>query len=279
MGAACEIDYDVGGQQAVSNHLRPLEQAGMGDEESDGEAAAHGSQEGEHEEHEGGEDAGDGIVADEAQQPAEETHEASAVRGVRDPGQPTRDERAAHELTHLPFRPWCADCVAGKAADDPHRRAARGEDDGPTKVSVDYGFVSEKIASDPERIVQRTILVVKVEGCKAVMAKCVKGRGRADPHAAGWLVDQLRRLGLGRCVLQADGEQAQRTFVKDVIEEAARTSALGVASAHTPAHDHQCNGGVEKAVRDVKDHLRVLRCALHGTSGLCQWKAQLSSGW
>ncbi len=133
----------------MSNHLRPVERAGMGDEESDGEAAAQGSQEGEHEEHEGGEDAGDGIVADEAQQPAEEAHEASAVRGVRDPGQPTRDERAAHELTHLPFRPWCADCAAGKAADDPHRRAARGEDDGPTKVSVDYGFVSEKIASDP----------------------------------------------------------------------------------------------------------------------------------
>jgi hypothetical protein len=220
----------------VSNHLRPLEEAGAEEEESEAEAAegarsaAEGvGSHGEHEEHEG-EDAGDGV-----HQPAEEAHEAPAVRGVRDPGQPTRDGGAAHDLTHLPFRPWCADCVAGKAADDPHRRAAREEDDGPVKVSVDYGFVSEKAATadDPERIVQRTILVVKVAGCRAVMARCVKGKGRADPFAVSWLVDQLRRLGLGRCVLQADGEPAQRTFVKDVIDEVARTSALGVAAAHT----------------------------------------------
>jgi hypothetical protein len=269
----------------VSNHLRPLERAGVEVDESEEEVAAQGSQ-GEHEEQEGGEDAGDGV-----HQPAEEAHEAPAVRGVRDPGQPTREERAAHELTHLPFRPWCADCVAGKAADNPHRRAARSEDDGPVKVSVDYGFVSEKAndADDPERIVQRTILVVKVEGCKAVMAKCVKGKGRADPLAVGWLVDQLRRLGLGRCVLQADGEPAQRTFVKDVIDEAARTSALGVAAAHTPAHDHQCNGGAEKAVRDVKDHVRVMRCALSRHVGpvpvesaafewMVTWAAELLTG-
>jgi hypothetical protein len=151
--------------------------------------------------------------------------------------------------------------------------------------------VSEKAndADDPERIVQRTILVVKVEGCKAVMAKCVKGKGRADPLAVGWLVDQLRRLGLGRCVLQADGEPAQRTFVKDVIDEAARTSALGVAAAHTPAHDHQCNGGAEKAVRDVKDHVRVMRCALSRHVGpvpvesaafewMVTWAAELLTG-
>ncbi len=57
------------------------------------------------------------------------------------------------------------------------------------------------------------------------MARCVKGKGRADPFAVKWLLDQLRRLGLGRVVLQADGEPAQRRYVKDVIEEAACTSS------------------------------------------------------
>ena len=61
---------------------------------------------------------------------------------------------------------------------------------------------------------------------------------QADPFAVKWLLDQLRRLGLGRVVLQADGEPAQRSYVKDVIEEAARTSSLGIAAAHTPPHDH-----------------------------------------
>ena len=268
-----------------SHHIRPLvERAGM-QVEGPGQERAEEDYRGD--EQEDNAEAVEEPVGNGAQQVVEEAHEVPAVRGVRDPGQPTREERARHDLTHLPFRPWCADCVAGRAADDPHRRAARGENDGPTKVSVDYGFVSERV---DEHDVQRTILVVKVEGCKAVLAKCVQGKGRADPHAVGWLVDQLRRLGLSRCILQADGEPAQRAFVKDVIEETARTTALGIASAHTPAHDHQSNGGVEKAVRDVKDQLRVMRCALARRLGvvvslsspvidwLVTWAAELITG-
>jgi hypothetical protein len=179
------------------------------------------------------------------------------VRAVRDPGQPTRREIDQHELTHLPFRPWCADCVAGRAADDPHRRVAAEVNDGPPKVSVDYGFITSEDGTET-----RTILVMKVSKFKVIAAKRVSGKGRADPHSAGWLVDQLRRLGLGRCSFQADGEPAQRTFVKDVIEEACRVSNIGVAGAHSPAYDHQSNGAVEKAVRDVKDQVRVMTSAL-----------------
>ena len=134
-------------------------------------------------------------------------------------------------------------------------------------MSVDYGFVGERAGDDEEVDAKRTILVMKVEGCGAVMARCAKGKGRADPFAVKWLLDQLRRLGLGRVVLQADGEPAQRSYVKDVIEEAVRTSSLGIAAAHTPPHDHQSNGGVEKAVRDVKDLVRSLRSSLMSRVG------------
>ena len=267
------------------HHIRPLYEGVGGQVEGHEPGRAEGNEQ--DDEQEDNAEAEQEAVADGAQHVVEEAHEVPAVRGVRDPGQPTREERARHDLTHLPFRPWCADCVAGRAADDPHRRVAREDDDGPTKVSVDYGFVTEKVG---ELDVQRTILVVKVGGCKAVLARCVQGKGRADPRAVGWLVDQLRRLGISRCILQADGEPAQRTFVKDVIEETARTTALGIASAHTPAHDHQCNGGVEKAVRDVKDQVRVMRCALARRLGtvvplsspvmdwLVTWAAELITG-
>ena len=52
----------------------------------------------------------------------EPSGEEAAVRGMRDPAEPSRDERARHELTHVPFRPWCRHCVSGKAADNPHQR-------------------------------------------------------------------------------------------------------------------------------------------------------------
>ena len=72
------------------------------------------------------EDASDAAEAADEQTEArqEEDHgdEEGEVRGLRDPAQPTREERARHELTNLPFRTWCRHCVAGKAADDPHER-------------------------------------------------------------------------------------------------------------------------------------------------------------
>ena len=37
--------------------------------------------------------------------------EADPPRAVRDPGQPTRVMIEEHNLTHIPFRPWCAACV------------------------------------------------------------------------------------------------------------------------------------------------------------------------
>jgi hypothetical protein len=193
----------------------------MADGESDGGAAV-----------EEGQVAGVAELADE--QDIEEVVEDPIVRAVRDPGQPTVAEVAAHELTHLPFRPWCPDCVSGRAADDPHRRVAADVENGVPKVSVDYGFMS---SDDGE--LTRTILVLKVSGSKVVAARCVCGKGRADPFAVGWLVEELRRLGLGKCVLQADGEPAQRTFVRDVIEEVAKLSSIGVAVSHSPAYDHK----------------------------------------
>ena len=46
------------------------------------------------------EESAEGIDAD-VEVESEEQQVAS------DPGQPTRAERALHEVTHFPFRPWC----------------------------------------------------------------------------------------------------------------------------------------------------------------------------
>ena len=77
----------------------------------------------------------------------------------------------------------------------------------------------------------------------------------------------------GQCALWANGQHAQRAFVKDVIGEVCRTCTMAVAAAQYPAHDHQANGGVEKAVRDVKDQLprhaaRWEQCRQHGDKSI-----------
>ena len=185
--------------------------------------------------------------------------EAARVRGLRDPGQPTKAEREQHELFHVPFRPWCKHCVEGRAVDDPHRRQEE-DSEGETrlpKVSVDYGFMKLDGEETP-----RILLVLKAKPSRVVAARCVTAKGREDPTAAAWLVANLQRLGLGRCVLQADGEPATRALVKEVIEQACSIGNLGVSGVHAPAYDHRANGAAERAVQEVKAQVRVMHRAL-----------------
>ena len=40
--------------------------------------------------------------------------EGLPARELRQPEEPTEEERRRHELTHLPYRSWCKWCVLGK---------------------------------------------------------------------------------------------------------------------------------------------------------------------
>ena len=40
--------------------------------------------------------------------------EGQVAKLLRQPYEPTAQERAEHEKTHIPYRPWCSHCVRGK---------------------------------------------------------------------------------------------------------------------------------------------------------------------
>ena len=54
---------------------------------------------------------------------AREDAEANVPLAVPSPKEPGAAERARHELTHMPYRSWCFSCVAGRGADDVHRKS------------------------------------------------------------------------------------------------------------------------------------------------------------
>ena len=71
--------------------------------------------------------------AEEGEHPAEEARRA---KKARDPGAPSRAEIEAHEATHLPFRIWCKECVAGRRDNPAHLRVPR-EPGGVPEVGFD----------------------------------------------------------------------------------------------------------------------------------------------
>ena len=71
--------------------------------------------------------------------------------GVAVPGQPTAREREQHELSHLPFQPWCDLCVRARAADPAHRRRSHEERERSNVVQIDYDFLTSNFdATDSE---------------------------------------------------------------------------------------------------------------------------------
>ena len=52
-------------------------------------------------------------------------------------------ERARHELTHMPYRSWCFSCVAGRGADEAHRKSDGYT--GPPRVECVFMFLSSRV--------------------------------------------------------------------------------------------------------------------------------------
>ena len=79
---------------------------------------------------------------DEEQQ--HEHHEAHRARGLRQPQQPTPQQIAEHNLTHLPYRNWCPICVQGKGRQDNYKKQQSRQ----PVIQVDFAYI--KSQQDPK---------------------------------------------------------------------------------------------------------------------------------
>ena len=70
-----------------------------------------------------------------------ECQECVAPRILPDPGQPTQRQLEDHRVDHLPFRSWCPECVAGRAAGEQH--IARKEEKQISTFSMDYLYLTK----------------------------------------------------------------------------------------------------------------------------------------
>ena len=76
----------------------------------------------------------------------EDQEEAQQPRAVRDPGQPTQAMIDEHDLTHIPYRPWCDTCVRGKAKRKPSRTISGAYSESQcARVRIDYAYLTENV--------------------------------------------------------------------------------------------------------------------------------------
>ena len=83
------------------------------------------------------------LPAIEAEREADpEGRRRKAAIPISDPREPTNTEIEVHELTHLPPKPWCEQCVRGRGTENPHKRVTfeRAESTFPV-IAFDFCFI------------------------------------------------------------------------------------------------------------------------------------------
>ena len=167
---------------------------------------------------------------------------------------PLQREVDEHNIDHAVFRSWCPHCVKGKASSYGHPRNENDKGDIP-KVCIDYMYMHSQQEKEEEK--GMPILVMKDERSKMVTARVVKAKGK-DPWAIGRLKYDIELLGYKKIVLRSDGEPA----IVALKEAVRRETEVEIVMETTPVDDHQANGVVESAVRQVQGQFRAMKDAL-----------------
>ena len=136
------------------------------------------------------------------------------------PETPTDKDREAHELTHLPTKPWCSVCVRAKGIDERHHRKpaseraeARGVDHLPV-IQFDYAYLSS-VNEKREQMRKRTFLDTNT-GYGTTCVIDVKSGG--DKYAISSAVSFLKELGCTRFRCKTDPAHAIKAMVDAVIK-------------------------------------------------------------
>ena len=185
------------------------------------------------------------------------------ARGLPAPKQPSADEVARHNLTHLPYRSWCPHCVACRKPNRHHRSQTHQERSVPV-FCADYCFVRQ-----PNEDLL-TGLVGRLYPSRAVFATACDVKG-PDDSGVDRLADFFKNSGITKLVYKSDQEPS----IKKAIEVAlSRVGKSGEARSDEPIEQavpensavgkSASNGKAERAVQQVEDMLRTYLHALEG---------------
>ena len=143
-----------------------------------------------------------------------------------------------HELTHMPYRSWCFGCVAGRGADDPHRKEARHT-----------GFLRSRVhLVNPDLT---TFNMIDRESQALAAALCVKAASDLVVRLFLAILDAWGRSEI-KVVLCADQEVT--VTLGEELARRRRSTPL----ERSPAESHATKGAMERVNRTLGEMLRTI---------------------
>ena len=191
---------------------------------------------------------------------------------VADVQSPTPQEWMRHCITHIPCRPWCRYCMAGKGRTRRHRRCRVDRQNEVPVISMDYAALGPRgdimdgdgVEGDRahKQLVPFLILEDRISKCIASIA--IPSKGASDPYVRSKCIKYIEEWGRTAIVLKCDQENS----IKDLRRSIADARIHNTIREDSPKEDHQANGEAEAAVNVVGGQVRTMRAALQGNLGV-----------
>ena len=140
----------------------------------------------------------------------EPSQEARLAKQLTCPMEPTPQERQLHNLTHLPYRTWCQECVTAKGKLEKHMRQ-------PTKqpvIQLDYGFLG--LEGDPTDRKLKLVTAVDITSGLG-HAFIVDNKGYSN-YAATELKRFFYETGRTNAILQCENEPAVKALCQQAVK-------------------------------------------------------------
>ena len=175
------------------------------------------------------------VDEDDAQDEPEESGQVRPTT-LSNPYTPSRQEIMEHELTHLPYRNWCAACVRGKGVSHGHRKSEADDDRKVPLIGLDYAFIKKSGEGEDAKAVMSevTTLVIKGSRSKAVFPIPIPQKGM-DPeeYSTRQVLRVLEYTGYAEVILKCDQKSALNKLI---------ASAQQHRSRHSDDEGKQCSG-------------------------------------
>ena len=111
-------------------------------------------------------------------------------KGPTTPPSPTTAEWISHQITHMPYKPWCPICVKNAATNIPHRMTHHSR--GVAMFSMDYMFMTQK---PNEEDLMYPILVIKEKISNGVWALPVIRKGAYKSKIIKRVIEVINSVG------------------------------------------------------------------------------------
>ena len=141
----------------------------------------------------------------------QETHEKAArdTKTLHRSNEPTEQQRATHNLTHLPYRSWCEHCVKAKSRE----KQSKCQTDKQPVIQIDYCVVQ----TGPN-VGKRLVLTAVDIQTGLATAVLVPHKGR-HTYSVAELKKFIYETGRTYGILQYDKRPALKALVTDVAKE------------------------------------------------------------